>query len=100
MFLVCMFVPGVVELMAGGTIVIAHNSGGPKLDIVREFEHRSTGYLADDVASYANTMQKVFSMSPEAILDMQRAARESSQQFSDQNFEETFVGCLRDFLDS
>lgn len=34
---------GVVELMAAGVIPIAHNSGGPKSDIVVPFEDAQTG---------------------------------------------------------
>jgi alpha-1,2-mannosyltransferase len=29
------YISGVVELMAAGTVILAHNSGGPKLDIVK-----------------------------------------------------------------
>ena len=35
----------VVESMAAGCIMIAHNSGGPKLDIVKDGEN---GFLADN----------------------------------------------------
>jgi len=34
---------GIVELMAAGVITIAHNSGGPKEDIVVPFQGKTTG---------------------------------------------------------
>jgi alpha-1,2-mannosyltransferase len=33
----------VVEMMAAGLVVVAHNSGGPSMDIVTPFEGRITG---------------------------------------------------------
>ncbi|CAE8736524.1 unnamed protein product, partial [Polarella glacialis] len=44
----------VVEFMAAGAVVIAHNSAGPALDIVTPLpDGRRTGLLADDEAGYA-----------------------------------------------
>jgi alpha-1,2-mannosyltransferase len=34
---------GVVEYMAAGLIPVAHNSAGPKLDIVTEYDGKPTG---------------------------------------------------------
>ena len=36
---------GVVEYMAAGLIPIAHNSGGPQMDIVTAFKNQPTGNL-------------------------------------------------------
>jgi alpha-1,2-mannosyltransferase len=47
---------GVVEMCAAGLAVIAHNSGGPALDIVREGQ---TGLLADSAEEYAEAMVSV-----------------------------------------
>jgi alpha-1,2-mannosyltransferase len=30
-----------IEFMAAGLIVVAHNSGGPKLDIIKDVENRN-----------------------------------------------------------
>ena len=35
---------GIVECMAGGLIMLAHDSGGPKLDIIKDYEGQCTGY--------------------------------------------------------
>jgi hypothetical protein len=34
---------GVVEYMAAGLVPVAHNSAGPKLDIVTEYDGKPTG---------------------------------------------------------
>ena len=47
---------GVVEMCAAGLAVIAHNSGGPALDIVRSGQ---TGLLADSAEEYAEAMVSV-----------------------------------------
>ncbi|CAF1185797.1 unnamed protein product [Didymodactylos carnosus] len=50
---------GIVEMMAAGTIVLAHNSGGPKMDIV----DNQTGFLAHDLDSYATKMRQIIELS-------------------------------------
>ena len=48
-----MTILGVVELMAGGTVVLAHESGGPLMDIVTTSpQSERTGYLASDIGMY------------------------------------------------
>ena len=46
-------------MMAAGAIVLAHKSGGPKMDIVEEGQ---TGFLASDIDSYATTMRQILEM--------------------------------------
>mmetsp|Transcript_3451 Transcript_3451/g.2281 ORF Transcript_3451/g.2281 Transcript_3451/m.2281 type:complete len:130 (+) Transcript_3451:995-1384(+) len=43
----------IVEMMAAGLITIAHNSGGPKLDIIGGYRDGIVGYLATEVDAYA-----------------------------------------------
>ncbi len=42
----------IVELMSSGIITVAHNSAGPKLDIIGGAK-KEVGYLAEDLESYA-----------------------------------------------
>ena len=42
----------IVELMSSGIITIAHNSAGPKTDIIEPSE-QPVGYLAEDREGYA-----------------------------------------------
>ena len=47
---------GVVEMMAAGMVTIAHNSGGPRSDIIR---HGHTGFLAATADEYADALATV-----------------------------------------
>jgi len=42
----------IVEMMASGLAVIAHNSAGPKLDIIRERQESPVGFLASSKEEY------------------------------------------------
>ena len=77
--------------MAAGTIVLAHRSGGPKLDIVVPFEGAQTGFLADGADSYASAMDSILRLSPEERLEIRRSARQSVERFSDQEFDRSFL---------
>jgi alpha-1,2-mannosyltransferase len=79
---------------AAGLVTIAHNSGGPKTDIV---EHQHTGYLAATEAEYAECMERALVIKnehPDEHTNMQRRARLSAQRFSDEVFAEQFAACL------
>ena len=82
---------GIVECMAGGTVILAHNSGGPKLDIVKDYHGKKTGFLADDVESYSEKMKEIFDLSPEERLVIKTNARESVARFSEEEFEAGFL---------
>ncbi|KAM4796656.1 GDP-Man:Man(3)GlcNAc(2)-PP-Dol alpha-1,2-mannosyltransferase [Rhinophrynus dorsalis] len=82
---------GVVECMAAGTIILAHNSGGPKMDIVVPFEGHETGFLADSEESYASAMDHILSLTPAKRLLIRQNARHSVTRFSDQEFETNFL---------
>ena len=41
----------IVELMSSGIITVAHNSAGPKLDIIGGAK-KEVGFLADDLEGY------------------------------------------------
>ncbi|XP_027712665.1 GDP-Man:Man(3)GlcNAc(2)-PP-Dol alpha-1,2-mannosyltransferase [Vombatus ursinus] len=85
---------GVVECMAAGTVMLAHNSGGPKLDIVVPYEGNITGFLAESEEDYAETMAHILCMSPEKRLQIRKNARQSVSRFSDQEFEVTFLSSV------
>ncbi|XP_070832236.1 GDP-Man:Man(3)GlcNAc(2)-PP-Dol alpha-1,2-mannosyltransferase-like [Chaetodon trifascialis] len=89
---------GVVECMAAGTIVLAHKSGGPKLDIVVPYEGGQTGFLADTEDSYAAAMETILSLSPSARLEIRRNGRRSVERFSDQEFEESFLAATEPLM--
>jgi len=43
----------IVEMMAAGLAVVAHDSGGPRMDIVTTYKGAQTGYLASTSDEYA-----------------------------------------------
>ena len=78
---------GVVEMMAAGLIVVAHDSGGPKEDII---DDPKTGFLAGTEDQYAACFEKALDMPKEQSTAMRAAARESAARFSDQIFNASF----------
>ncbi|XP_022091598.1 GDP-Man:Man(3)GlcNAc(2)-PP-Dol alpha-1,2-mannosyltransferase-like [Acanthaster planci] len=82
---------GVVECMAAGTVIVAHDSGGPKMDIVVEINGKLTGFLANDVKSYADAMEAILKMTPEERLEIRQSARASVERFSEQEFKKGFL---------
>lgn len=84
--------------MAAGTVVLAHNSGGPKLDIVVDHDGRRTGFLASDADSYASCLNTIFTLSPDTLMDIRRNARESVKRFSDARFSETFLSVTEQLI--
>jgi len=83
---------GIVEFMAAGVIALAHNSGGPKLDIVLKWKEKETGFLASDEEGYSQAMSTIFSMNSKTVENMRLVARESVQQrFSETIFENEFI---------
>jgi alpha-1,2-mannosyltransferase len=85
---------GVVEMMAAGLLVIAHNSGGPKTDIITPLCGHSTGYLAATADEYADAMNEAFSLDKAKAKEMRRYARESASRFSDEVFKATFKNVI------
>jgi len=90
---------GVVEMMAAGLITIAHNSGGPRSDIVVPLPENGqpTGLLASTPQEYADAIYKAFSMEQSALVSMRRNAISSAERFSDEIFN---VGFKRRILES
>ena len=78
---------GIVEMMAAGLIVVAHNSGGPQTDIIHDAQ---TGFLATTVDQYAVALHQALTMPAAQAAHMRRAARQSAQRFSDEVFAQSF----------
>jgi len=88
----------VVEYMAAGAIPIAHNSAGPKMDIVLEEDGQQTGFLARSVEEYADVILKIVRMPETERLQMAAAARRRAGRFSEQRFYEDFKAAIRPIL--
>ena len=79
----------IVEMMAAGLVVVAHNSGGPKMDIVTPAAPAShaVGYLAASTDEYAQCLADALDMSDAAFQEMRQRARAAvSTRFSDEAF--------------
>lgn len=90
---------GIVELMAAGVLVVAHDSGGPRMDIVVPAAGsgdpaHAVGYLATTAHQYAQAMLDAFAES-DASTAMQSRARVSVQRFSEQAFDARVAPLLR-----
>ncbi|XP_061654965.1 GDP-Man:Man(3)GlcNAc(2)-PP-Dol alpha-1,2-mannosyltransferase isoform X1 [Phyllopteryx taeniolatus] len=85
---------GVVECMAAGKVILAHKSGGPKLDIVVPFDGGQTGFLADDEDSFAEAIEEILNLAPASRLQIRRNARQSVARFSDQEFEVSLLAAM------
>jgi len=98
---------GVVEMMAAGSITIAHNSGGPKKDLII---HGKTGFLAATEEQYAHALLKIFVEKNEQEIKeekeeedwkekMAKKARKETKNFSDEKFCEQFLMYLQPYLE-
>lgn len=91
---------GVVELMAGGVIVVANASGGPKLDIVVPVDGDPTGFLARTADDYAAAMERVLTMPFDERMRIRQRARDAvKQRFSDAVFCRDFMKEVDDLLE-
>ena len=80
---------GIVEFMAAGVIPIAHNSAGPKQDIVVNYNNGTTGFLAETESEYATILHKIFcsEFTGSTKMELMRErARQRAKAFSDEQF--------------
>ena len=83
----------VVEMMAAGLIVVAHNSGGPKMDILKSPNDRKGcfGFLAESPDEYADAMEMALTLGDSKRERMVESARSSVLRFSDAEFKDKFL---------
>jgi hypothetical protein len=68
----------------------AHDSAGPKLDIVVEEAGRPTGFLASSAQEYAAAIRRVLLMPDNERLQITQAARHRASLFSEAMFDTAF----------
>jgi len=87
---------GVVEFLASGAVALAHDSAGPKMDIVVEHQGQPTGFLASTAEQYAEHMNTILTMSGPARHAIQANARAAvSTRFSEPEFAQQFVSATK-----
>ncbi len=83
---------GVVECMAAGCVMVAHNSGGPQADIVKDWKGQRTGLLAASPEHYVSCLLEVFHMQKEDRAMLVSSAREAVRtKFAVDVFEASFL---------
>lgn len=81
---------GIVEMMSSGLFTIAHDSAGPKLDIIGG-EGELTGGLATSAEQYANLMLTgLQGFESSAIRRARINGKMKAKKFGDENFIENF----------
>ena len=89
-------------------VPIAHDSAGPREDIVVEEEGggpalgggepQPTGYRCTTVDQYADAIVEVLGMGQVERMRVSAAARRRAAHFSDQRFQKELLACLADVL--
>ncbi len=82
---------GIVECMAAGTVMIAHNSAGPKMDIVVPHRGEKTGFLSETEDEYCENLYLIFNMSVKKRNAIRQAAKEHVKKFSQKEFNKSFL---------
>lgn len=83
---------GVVEYQAAGLVSVVNDSGGPKEDIVVEYDGGATGFHARDQEGFVRGFAEALGMEEEERYKMRERARGSAGRFSEGVFEERWVG--------
>ncbi len=79
----------------GRVVTLAHNSAGPKMDIVTTVDGLPTGYLATNEAEYAAHLHAILSLDSRARQTLQeRARRAVSDRFSEESFTQALMSRL------
>jgi alpha-1,2-mannosyltransferase len=86
---------GIVECMAAGLVMIAHDSGGPRLDII---DNEKTGFLATDCEQYVQQLLRINGLTEDELIRLRTAGRDSTRRFSNQQFDEGFLRVVEPFL--
>ncbi|KAL8942652.1 MAG: hypothetical protein Q9211_001298 [Gyalolechia sp. 1 TL-2023] len=82
---------GVVEYQAAGLISVVNDSGGPKLDIVVEWQGGETGFKASTEEEYATSFERALRMGAAETLEMRRRARARAGAFGEEEFEQAWM---------
>eukprot|EP00128_Syssomonas_multiformis_P009069 Colp12_sorted_trinity150504_noHs@23471 len=90
---------GVVDYMAAGAVPLAHNSGGPRYDIVPPEVSPPLGLLATDAGEYATCLQRLLGLPPsERAQWQQRARAHVATRFSEHAFADQLRKALPSLL--
>jgi alpha-1,2-mannosyltransferase len=78
---------------------VAHDSGGPKLDIVvNDDEGRTTGFRASTAEQYCDKLEEALKSSDANTVTVEAARRHVAKKFSNEVFEERFLAATNSLL--
>jgi alpha-1,2-mannosyltransferase len=83
---------GIVECMAAGLVMLAHNSGGPQMDIITPKE---TGFLATSAEEYSEALFTIVHLNQGQANEIRRRARLEVRRFSEERFQEAFFSATK-----
>lgn len=86
---------GIVECMAAGLLMVAHESGGPLQDIV---QHDQDGFLANECEDYVQVLQRIAAMDEQRVQQIRLAGRTKSKRFSNEQFVLQFLRIVKPFI--
>lgn len=84
---------GIVEMMAAGVITIAHDSGGPKSDIVIDGQN---GFLRSDDVGYAEAILRI--LNDRNLEQVRINALNSISRFTEESFSRGMIDAVREGL--
>ncbi len=77
--------------MAAGLVMLAHNSAGPKMDIVVPYRGEKTGFLAETEDQYCDSLYAIYKMDVKKRTSIREAAKEHVKKFSQEKFNSDFL---------
>ncbi|KAF0993144.1 hypothetical protein HZS_2435 [Henneguya salminicola] len=90
---------GIVEMMASGIIMIAHNSGGPKSDIIVKFNKKEVGFLAESIDQYVTAIKSILDLDGESIdIIRMNSILSVYERFSDKQFEQNVIRIIEKLI--
>ena len=90
---------GIVEMMAAGVYTVAHDSGGPKLDIVVDDSNgQKTGLRACTAEQYCERLREALECSGANTATVKAARTHVAQKFSNEVFESKFLSTMAPLL--
>lgn len=82
--------------MAAGLVMLAHNSAGPKMDIVVPYRGQNSGFLAETEEQYCDSLYSIYKMDSKKRSYIREAAREQVKKFSQEKFNSDFLEVFND----
>ncbi|XP_058799612.1 GDP-Man:Man(3)GlcNAc(2)-PP-Dol alpha-1,2-mannosyltransferase-like [Phymastichus coffea] len=90
----------IIAGLATGQIMIVHNSGAAKNELIDNDEDSQNGYLAKTAEEYAKALKEALQLTPAEKRKMQKAARRTAEQFSRLYFQKKFLELIESVFET